>query len=454
MSNWASRAMGAIRTACSWDTAGSMTRCAKFAILTWCWWCGRVRTQESPTAPTKLSNTTTDASRHPREHAAVERTVETVQSAGFALTLRPMPCPDWPISTPRPTNTPYLNPDRVATHPFGELDRLAGPPVAIEADGVAALDVPRDADVSAHLGVWTGGHRNGQTRLTRLPLPDTEWDQGTARIGQQEANGRILLASDHIDVYHRTARIRIEARPVTDCGTLNLRWERRVAVVMNALTDQPYADWQDHELPPMPAPAAATLFGLTLTGLPSRPRSIRPSRLTRTRCPMPRRKLQCARHRRTRPTPTSSTWAASSARTSPRADPTQPGPERHRHRRHLGRFAHRLAGCPIHRRQSIRPGTGRHIPPTSGHPSSPRHVRLLCARAPFYRAHRRVAETTHAAATFTQATEPADALTDSSYGTALVELAEGATTTVTITVTAQDGTTTQDYVVRVHRAGP
>ena len=61
--------------------------------------------------------------------------------------------------------------------------------------------------------------------------------------------------------------------------------------------------------------------------------------------------------------------------------------------------------------------------------------------------------TSDTAATFAVATEPADALTDREYGTALVELAAGAATTVTITVTAEDGTTTQDYVVRIHRAG-
>ena len=52
------------------------------------------------------------------------------------------------------------------------------------------------------------------------------------------------------------------------------------------------------------------------------------------------------------------------------------------------------------------------------------------------------------------ATEPTGALTDSDYGTALVELEEGETATVTITVTAEDDMTTRDYVVRVHRAAP
>ena len=63
-------------------------------------------------------------------------------------------------------------------------------------------------------------------------------------------------------------------------------------------------------------------------------------------------------------------------------------------------------------------------------------------------------QTTHPAATFLVSTMPEDALSDSGYGTALVELAEDFTTTVTISVTAEDGATVQPYVVRVHRAGP
>ena len=62
--------------------------------------------------------------------------------------------------------------------------------------------------------------------------------------------------------------------------------------------------------------------------------------------------------------------------------------------------------------------------------------------------------TAHAAATFAVASNPADALTHGGYGTAIVELAPGAVTTVTVTVTAEDGVATQDYVVRIHRAGP
>ena len=63
-------------------------------------------------------------------------------------------------------------------------------------------------------------------------------------------------------------------------------------------------------------------------------------------------------------------------------------------------------------------------------------------------------QTTHPAATFLVSTMPEDALTDSGYGTALVELAAGVDTIVTVRVTAEDATTVQSYVVRVHRAGP
>ena len=52
---------------------------------------------------------------------------------------------------------------------------------------------------------------------------------------------------------------------------------------------------------------------------------------------------------------------------------------------------------------------------------------------------------------FVVAADPPEALTDSGYGTALVELAEGASTAVTITVTAED-VGEQDYTAVIHRA--
>ena len=118
--------------------------------------------------------------------------------AGVALALLPTPRAQWPNSTPRrPIRVSHRH--SVAADIVGVLDRLAEPPHRIEADGVAVLHVPRDADVSARLSMWTGYNPTGQTRLATLPLPKAEWDQGTARIRLQEASGRILLDRDHID---------------------------------------------------------------------------------------------------------------------------------------------------------------------------------------------------------------------------------------------------------------
>ena len=64
-----------------------------------------------------------------------------------------------------------------------------------------------------------------------------------------------------------------------------------------------------------------------------------------------------------------------------------------------------------------------------------------------------LSETTHSAATVAVATDSRRSAHRSGYGTVVVDLAEGATTTVTITVAAEDASTTQDYAVRVHRAG-
>ena len=225
--------------------------------------------QAAPTATAKPTDTPlpTDAPRNPEEYRVVERTVETDNGAGVALALLPTPRAGWPTSTPRPTYTPY--PAATPSPLISSVSWIGweNRPIAIEADGAVVLDVPRDADVSAYLSLWTGVHRNGQTRLARLPLPHGEWQDGQARIHLRATSGRILLASDHVDAHHRSARVRIDVSPLTDCGALRLRWEKPAAVVVRALTEQPYADWEDHELPPTPMPAAATLSGLTLTGI-------------------------------------------------------------------------------------------------------------------------------------------------------------------------------------------
>ena len=194
--------------------------------------------QAAPTATPRPTHTPlpTDAPRNPEEYQVVERTVETDDGAGVALALLPTPRASWPTSTPRPTYTPYPTPTKSPLISSVSWIGWEGRPIAIEADGVAVLDVPRDANVATHLSVWTGMHRNGQTRLARLPLPHGEWQDGQARIRLQEASGRFLLASHHIDAHHRSARLRIQAGPLSECGALRLRWEKPAAIVIRALT--------------------------------------------------------------------------------------------------------------------------------------------------------------------------------------------------------------------------
>ena len=225
--------------------------------------------QAPPTATPKPTHTPlpTDAPRDPVEYQVVERTVETDNGAGVALALLPTPRAGWPTSTPRPTYTPYPTATRSPLISSVSWIGWENRPIAIEADGVAVLDVPRDADVSAYLTLRTGAHQAALSKLVMLPLPEAEWENGQARIRLHEASGRVLLDRDHVDAHHRQARLRIQVGPLSDCGALRLRWEEPTAMVVRALTAQPYADWGDHELPPTPVPAVATLKGLTLTGV-------------------------------------------------------------------------------------------------------------------------------------------------------------------------------------------
>ena len=244
---------------------------------------------------------------------------------------------------------------------------------------------------------------------------------------------------------------------------MNLRWQQPAAIVVRALTEQPYADWADHPLPPTPAPDPATLNGLTLTGLTLEPAfdpgtttysatvpfrtattTVRPAlaRLSETY------EINLGGVRQSDNAPavirltagvanaiaivvtsadrnTTKTYTVTVTRTAPSTDAT-------------------LAGLTLG-------GTS----PDEWSPAfssgvfdydvSVPHSTVRTAALP---------QTTHPAATFVVATNPPSALTDSGYGAALVELAEDAITTVTITATAEDGTTIQPYVVRVHRAGP
>ncbi len=423
------------------------------------------RDQASPTATPRPTHTPlpTDPPRNPEEYAVVERTIDTDQGAGIAVALLPTPRAGWPASTPRPTYTPY--PTATPSPLVSSVSWIgwAGRPIVIAADGVAILDLPRDATVSANLSVWTGPHPTGQAQLARLPLPDAPWSEGAAYLRLKEASGRLLLASDHIDAHHRSARLSIRAGPLSDCQGLNLRWQQPAAIVVRALTEQPYADWADHSLPPLPVPSPATLNGLTLTGMTLEPAfdpgataysatvpfrtattTVRPAlaHLSETY------EINLGGVRQSDNAPavirltagvanaiaivatsadrnTTKTYTVTVTRTAPSTDAT-------------------LAGLTLG-------GTS----PDEWTPVFAPDVYDYDVRVPHSTVRTAVEpHTSHAAATFIVSTDPPEALTDSGYGSALVELTEGATTTVTISVTAEDGATVQPYVVRVHRAGP
>ena len=380
----------------------------------------------------------------------------------------------WPTPTPYPTPLPTFTPGPTPTpapYPTATPSPLISSvswigwenrPIAFEADGIAVVDVPRGADVSAHLSLWTGAHPTLQSRLATLPLPDAHWENGQARIRLQEASGRILLDRDHVDARHRSARLRIDVAPLSDCGTLHLRWEKPAAVVVRALTDQPYADWGDHELPPSPIPAPATLKGLTLTGMNISP-PFDPTTTSYTASvpyvtsettvrpvladPDDGYVINLVGSQESDGIPAlvqlatganvitiavtsvdgnaATTYTVTVSRETPSTD---------------ARLAALMLG---------------NISPDRWTPAFDPAVREYDVHVPHSTARISVLTTTaDAAATFKVATAPVDALIDGGYGTALVDLAEGATTAVTITVTAEDGATTQGYVVRIHRAGP
>lgn len=423
------------------------------------------RDQASPTATPRPTHTPlpTDPPWNPEEYAVVERTIDTDQGAGIAVALLPTPRAGWPASTPRPTYTPY--PTATPSPLVSSVSWIgwAGRPIVIAADGVAILDLPRDATVSANLSVWTGPHPTGQTQLARLPLPDAPWSEGTAHVRLKEASGRILLASDYIDAHHRSARLSIQAGPLSDCHRLNLRWQQPAAIVVRALTEQPYADWADHSLAPMPVPSPATLNRLTLTGMTLEPAfdpgttaysatvpfrtattTVRPvlAHLSETY------EINLGGGRQSANAPavirlsagvanaiaivvtsadrnTTKTYTVTVTRTAPSTDAT-------------------LAGLTLG-------GTS----PDEWSPAFSSGVFDYDVSVPHSTVRTAVLpQTTHPVATFLVSTMPEDALSDSGYGTALVELAEDFTTTVTISVTAEDGATVQPYAVRVHRAGP
>ncbi len=163
----------------------------------------------------------------------------------------PTPAPDAPTPVPPPLES------STTWHGW------KGRPLAIEADRQVLLDTPRDALVSAHLSVRTGAHsgHGSHVELARMPLPDADWSDGSTYLRLSDASGRILLASDTIDANYRSAVLHVEVAPLSGCGDLRLRWQRPAAVVVKALTNQPFIDWTETlPSPPTPVPPAPALY--------------------------------------------------------------------------------------------------------------------------------------------------------------------------------------------------
>ena len=168
------------------------------------------------------------ADQHGRDEIAPTVTPEPTATAGpvvvlpaiYDSALSPLPTsgipipvlPDrtvvlMPTSTPDPPPTATPEPTPVITAATS-WNHWKGRPVAIESDGVAVLDLPMDAEVSAWLSVRTGpdsGH-NSQTELARMPLPAPHWEMGSAYVALSHASGRILLDSDAVDATYRGRR--------------------------------------------------------------------------------------------------------------------------------------------------------------------------------------------------------------------------------------------------------
>ena len=172
-----------------------------------------------------------------------------------------------PTTTPTPDPPPTARPEPalLVTAATG-WNHQKGRPVAIDADGMAALDVPADAVVSGYLSIRTGpdSGNDSHTELARMPMPDARWQQDVVYVSLHDASGRILLASDTIDANYRSALLHLEVAPMPHCDGLRLRWQRAATVVVKALTEQPFIDWTDRS-GPTPLPPVLTLYAAVST---------------------------------------------------------------------------------------------------------------------------------------------------------------------------------------------
>ena len=213
------------------------------------------------------------ADQHGRDEIAPTATLRPTPTRLMAVMPPAFASDGTPVATPYVfVPTPTFTPDPPPTAPpvptpmvtdATNWNHWKGRPVAIESDGVAVLDLPMDTEVSAWLSVRTGpdsGH-NSHTELARMPLPAPHWGLGSAYVALSHASGRILLDSDAVEATYRAAVLHLDISPLSDCAGLRLRWQRSAAVVVSALTDQPFKDWAGRAAPPpTPPPAGIALY--------------------------------------------------------------------------------------------------------------------------------------------------------------------------------------------------
>ena len=164
--------------------------------------------------------------------------------------------PPTPVNTP----TPYPTATPTVVSATG-WDHWKGRPIAIETEGLAVVDAPRDTSIVAYLSLRVGADSGNPAEIARLPLPDASWENGSAYLRLGDASGRILLDNDRIDTHYRAAVLHLEAAPLTGCGGLRLRWQRAAVVVVKALTDNPFSDWGGRAAPPpTPSPRGVAVY--------------------------------------------------------------------------------------------------------------------------------------------------------------------------------------------------
>lgn len=173
-------------------------------------------------------------------------------------TATPYPTPTiQPTPTARPTRLPQPTPVYAHSTSWRGWE---GRPLSVLLDGTAALTAPDSANVYAWAEVVTRGDHiisdSGVdlapgTTLARMPV----YYQDQV-LHMAAGSSRVVLPAHALDIdtRYRELWLHIRVTPMADCNALRLRWERPAAAVVQALTEQPYRDWD----PGPPIPPTAT----------------------------------------------------------------------------------------------------------------------------------------------------------------------------------------------------